>query len=68
MTDPALATSDHCGSAWVMKYFGISKVTLWRWLNKRPDLDFPKPFLINGRKYWVKSQIQSWAEAQKVAA
>lgn len=42
---------------------GISDMTLWRWLNN-PELGFPKPTYIVGRRYWREADIIAWLEAQ----
>jgi hypothetical protein len=33
------------------RYGGISDMTLWRWL-RDPDMNFPQPTVINGRRYF----------------
>jgi predicted DNA-binding transcriptional regulator AlpA len=42
---------------------GISDVTLWRRIND-PDLDFPQPIYIQGRRYWRAEEVEAWIEAQ----
>lgn len=39
----------------------ISDMTLWRWIDKR---DFPKPTYIARRRFWKKSDVLAWLEAQ----
>jgi len=34
-------------------------MTLWRWL-RDPELGFPRPLVINGRRYWRESEIKAW--------
>jgi len=46
---------------------GISGMTLHRWLG-RPDLNFPKPTKINGRRYWRQSAVVDWWEARESVA
>ena len=41
----------------------ISNMTLHRRLGD-PELDFPKPIKINGRRYWRGIEIDAWIEAQ----
>lgn len=48
---------------------GITTRTLHRWLSA-PHLSFPKPILINGRRYWKSGDIEMWIKSnlQKAAA
>jgi predicted DNA-binding transcriptional regulator AlpA len=42
--------------------YGISDVSLWRWLR---DHDFPPPTLrIRDRRYWLESELVAWERAQ----
>jgi predicted DNA-binding transcriptional regulator AlpA len=45
------------------RFGGISDMTLWRWLN-RPEMHFPKPAIIERRRYWRIAEIESWEESQ----
>jgi predicted DNA-binding transcriptional regulator AlpA len=49
------------------RFGGISEMALWRWLQD-PNLAFPKPFMINSRRYWVEAEIDAWLEARREAA
>jgi len=50
----ARKTQDYCG--------GISPMTLWRWTRK---LGFPQPdIIIQRRKFWRKSTLDTWIEAR----
>lgn len=49
----------HLDSAQVLARFGISKPTLYRWMND-PDLRFPKPLRIKRRYYFPESAIAVW--------
>jgi predicted DNA-binding transcriptional regulator AlpA len=44
----------------VAAYFGVSLRTIDRWLVERPELNFPKPQKIAGRRYLRLSQIVGW--------
>src|SRR5258708_3415107 len=44
------------------RYGGICGMTLHRWV-RDPDLNFPKRLLINGRRYWRRSELLAWASA-----
>ena len=37
--------------------FDISAMTLWRW-QRNPELNFPLPIVINGRKYWALDELE----------
>ncbi len=45
----------------------ISEITLWRWINN-PDLSFPRPIKISGRRYFRSDEMDAWIEAQAEAA
>lgn len=49
----------HLDSVQVMARFGISKPTLYRWMND-PDLAFPKPLRIKRRYYFPEGAIAAW--------
>jgi hypothetical protein len=34
-------------------------MTLWRW-QRNPELNFPLPIVINGRKYWALDELEAW--------
>ena len=42
---------------------GISDMTIWRWLHD-PNLGFPKPHYIRGRRYWAEAEILAWLESR----
>jgi predicted DNA-binding transcriptional regulator AlpA len=44
------------------RYGGRSDMWLWRQL--RNDPDFPKPLLINGRRYWWLSRLRRYEAAK----
>ena len=45
---------------------GISEMCLWRWTR---DRGFPAPDLfMGGRKFWHRSTVEAWLEAQKESA
>jgi predicted DNA-binding transcriptional regulator AlpA len=43
--------------------FGITDRTLDRWLNN-DELRFPRPLLINKRRYFILEEIEAWERAQ----
>jgi hypothetical protein len=46
----------------VQRRYSVSSRTLDRWLEKS-SLNFPKPMIINGRRYWRASDLERWEEA-----
>jgi predicted DNA-binding transcriptional regulator AlpA len=47
----------------VWERFDVCDMTLWRWLND-PDLDFPRPIVINHRRFFKLSEIETWERQQ----
>jgi hypothetical protein len=43
--------------------YGVSGMTLWRW-DHNPQLKFPAPIRINGRKYRRLSDLIAWERGQ----
>jgi hypothetical protein len=41
-------------------------MTLWRW-ERDQRLRFPKPLVINGRRYWKLRELEAW-ERDRMAA
>lgn len=46
--------------------YGISKMTLWRWIGDA-RMGFPKPIYINRRRYFYRHEIEAW-ERERAAA
>lgn len=52
----------------VKQRYQISEMTLWRWENSE-TLDFPKPIVINRRKFFREEDLHNWErERAKVSA
>jgi predicted DNA-binding transcriptional regulator AlpA len=47
----------------VLERFGICTRTLDRWLAK-PDLKFPRPIVVNGRRYFALGEIEAWERSR----
>jgi predicted DNA-binding transcriptional regulator AlpA len=46
--------------------YGVTDMTIWRWL-KNPKLGFPQPTMtVNGRRYWDEAELRQW-ELSRVA-
>lgn len=39
--------------------YGVSKMTLWRWLHDA-DMKFPEPLQIQRLRYWRASDLVAW--------
>jgi predicted DNA-binding transcriptional regulator AlpA len=44
------------------RFVPVSDMTIWRW---EAAGQFPHHLSINGRNYWLKSEIQTWLENQR---
>jgi len=44
-------------------HYTICSRTLSRWL-AQDDLGFPRPMVVNGRRYWSLTEIEAWDRAQ----
>ena len=51
----------------VLARYGISDMSLHRWLNN-PDLIFPKPMVINRRRYFLEADLVAWERARAANA
>jgi hypothetical protein len=47
------------------RYSDITDMTLWRWLRDE-DLGFPKPYVINGRRFWKVSELDEFDRGRRV--
>jgi predicted DNA-binding transcriptional regulator AlpA len=52
-------------SSAVRTRYGVSDMTIWRWLH-RGDLGFPVPIRINNRRFWRLTDLEAW-EASRPA-
>jgi len=50
----------------VCRRYGVVAYTLWRWDHDKPELGFPKPVRINGRKYRVEDELDQF-DARRAA-
>lgn len=63
MRHPPASDAHMTGPQMLMRFGGISEMTLWRWL-RDPTLNFPKPLVINRRRYWRVVDIEKWERDQ----
>jgi predicted DNA-binding transcriptional regulator AlpA len=47
--------------------YGVCAMTVWRWLKNR-SLGFPKPTVINNRRYWKLAELEAWESLRKTGA
>ncbi|TIT07321.1 MAG: DNA-binding protein [Mesorhizobium sp.] len=51
----------------VLVRYNISDMSLHRWL-KNPTLNFPKPMVINRRRYFLEADLIAWERARAAKA
>jgi predicted DNA-binding transcriptional regulator AlpA len=47
--------------------YRVSDMSIWRWL-RNDELAFPKPTIINGRRYWLIDDLEQWERARAAQA
>jgi predicted DNA-binding transcriptional regulator AlpA len=60
-------TQTYLPAAQVRARYGVSDMSLWRWL-KNEDLAFPHPIRINNRRFWRLSDLRAWEASQEVSS
>ena len=58
-TVSASGTEQFLPARQVWERYGVTSMTLWRWL-KNADLKFPQPMLIGRLRYWRLSDLAGW--------
>ncbi len=48
----------------VCRRYGVSAMSIWRW-DRDPNLNFPKPVNIRGRKYRNEAELDAFDEAHQ---
>jgi predicted DNA-binding transcriptional regulator AlpA len=54
-----VAADRRVGSRFLMTRWDVSDRTVDRWL-ANPKLNFPLPMRVNGRRFWLLSEILEW--------
>jgi hypothetical protein len=54
-------------AALVQQRYHVTAMSIWRWLRK-PGLAFPRPLVINGRRYWRFSELLTWERGRALAS
>jgi predicted DNA-binding transcriptional regulator AlpA len=47
--------------------YGVSDMSLWRWLRDEALL-FPSPIRIHNRRYWKLAELEAWEAAREAAS
>jgi predicted DNA-binding transcriptional regulator AlpA len=53
------ATQTYLPAAQVRARYGVSDMSLWRWIRDEA-LGFPHPLRINGRRFWKLTDLEAW--------
>jgi hypothetical protein len=51
------------GGPMVDRRYNITPMTRWRW-ERNGELGFPKPLVINRRKYWSRRALEEWERSR----
>jgi predicted DNA-binding transcriptional regulator AlpA len=65
MSTRAESTGRKVGIKQLTERYGVVPKTIDRWLADA-DLGFPRPLVINGRRYWDLAQVEQWERARPV--
>ena len=49
----------------VMERYGISEMSLWRWL-RDPSTGFPRPIIICSRRYFDENELDAFDDAHRL--
>jgi predicted DNA-binding transcriptional regulator AlpA len=64
--EAAEAWRKYIPARYLRERYRVSDMTIWRWLRDE-NLGFPKPTLINRRRYWILADLEDW-EAMRAAS
>jgi hypothetical protein len=56
-------TQAYLPAAAVRARYGVSDMSLWRWL-RNEALGFPAPIRINKRRFWKLADLETWEASQ----
>ena len=57
-----MTCSDNISRKEVARFVGVNESKIYRLVNNG---EFPKPYLIGGRTFWSKSEVQVWTSKIK---
>jgi hypothetical protein len=67
MTSPHIEPGGYLAAKRVQERYDITDRTLDRWLNN-PEIDFPRPMVVNGRRYFRETELVAWERKRATAA
>lgn len=53
----------HLTTAQLTARYKVCRRTIGRWV-EQPNLHFPQPLLINGRRYWREDALDAWERSR----
>lgn len=62
--DPAAGSGGFLPARKVLDRYGISDMTLWRWLRDE-NMGFPQPTYLGRYRYWRIAEIEAWEAEQE---
>ncbi len=64
VTDPSTGSGGFLPARKVLDRYGISDMTLWRWLRDE-NMGFPQPTYLGRYRYWRIAEIEAWEAEQE---
>jgi hypothetical protein len=64
---PLMAPGIRLPTTRVAKRYDVVPRTVERWA-ENPALNFPKPLIVNGRKYWLLEELEAWERNRAATA
>ena len=61
------SSDDRLPAAAVLRRYQIVDRTLKRWLDN-PSLDFPRPLVVNGRRYFRLTDLEQWERSRAASS
>ncbi len=61
------SSDDRLPAAAVLRRYRIVDRTLKRWLDN-PSLNFPRPLVVNGRRYFKLGELEQWERSRAANA
>jgi hypothetical protein len=61
------SSDERLPAAAVLRRYKIVDRTLKRWLDN-PSLDFPRPLVVNGRRYFRAADLDQWERSRAAAS
>lgn len=58
-----MTPTNHLTTAQLTARYRVCRRTIGRWA-VQPNLNFPQPLVINGRRYWREDALEAWEHQQ----